>query len=223
VLVIIDPVSAYLGVGKVDGGSATDVRGVLTPLKELAEELHIALVGIAHFNKKSDEKAALLRVSDSIAWVAAARSVYIVVEDPEDKDNRLFIRAKMNIAKQSVVQGMRYCFGNKIVGHDKRLGKDIDAPFIKWLDPVEMTANEALQAADGKSGERLREAKEFLLERLADGPVKADDIHEEAKHCNIARATLRRAQKDLRIKPVKEKGSSTGGWMWGLPKKGTGK
>src|SRR5215471_14629808 len=44
VLVIIDPVSAYLGVGKVDGRSATDVRGVLTPLKDMAEELHIAVI-----------------------------------------------------------------------------------------------------------------------------------------------------------------------------------
>src|SRR5262249_21463177 len=42
VLVIIDPVSAYLGVGKVDGRSATDVRGVLTPLKDMAEELDVA-------------------------------------------------------------------------------------------------------------------------------------------------------------------------------------
>jgi hypothetical protein len=75
VLVIIDPVGAYLGVGKVDGRSATDVRGVLTPMKDMAEELHIAIIGIAHFNKKDDIKSALLRVSDSIAWVAAARHV----------------------------------------------------------------------------------------------------------------------------------------------------
>jgi hypothetical protein len=66
VLVIIDPMSAYLGVGKVDGRSATDVRGVLSPLKDMAEELHIAVIGIAHFNKKDDIKSALLRVSDSI-------------------------------------------------------------------------------------------------------------------------------------------------------------
>jgi AAA domain len=65
VLVIIDPMSAYLGV-KVDGRSATDVRGVLSPLKDMAEELHIAVIGIAHFNKKDDIKSALLRVSDSI-------------------------------------------------------------------------------------------------------------------------------------------------------------
>src|SRR5262249_1500632 len=42
VLVIIDPISAYLGVGKVDSRQSTDVRGVLTPLTKLAEDLHIA-------------------------------------------------------------------------------------------------------------------------------------------------------------------------------------
>src|SRR5262249_3295180 len=57
VLVIIDPVSAYLGVGKVDGRSATDVRGVLTPMKDMIEELHVSLIGIAHFNKKDDVKS----------------------------------------------------------------------------------------------------------------------------------------------------------------------
>jgi AAA domain len=94
VLVVIDPVSAYLGVGKVDGRSATDVRGVLSPLKDMAEELHIAVIGIAHFNKKDDIKSALLRVSDSIAYVAAARHVYAVLDDPEDKNSKLFVKAK---------------------------------------------------------------------------------------------------------------------------------
>src|SRR2546426_796193 len=61
VLIIIDPVSAYLGAGKVDGRSATDVRGVLTPMKDMAEELHVAVIGIAHFNKKDDIKSALVR------------------------------------------------------------------------------------------------------------------------------------------------------------------
>jgi RecA-family ATPase len=218
VLVIVDPMSAYLGVGKVDGRSATDVRGVLTPLKVMVEETHIALFGIAHFNKKDDVKSALLRVSDSIAYVAAARSVYAVLEDPEDKDNKLFIKAKVNIAAASV-QGLRYCFDVKTVGYDKRLAKAIDAPFIKWLGLVEMTANEALAAADGRSGEKLREAKEFLLERLADGPVPAEDIYEEAKHCDIAQKTLKRAKKELGIRSHKAKGQIVGEWMWELPKK----
>jgi hypothetical protein len=37
------------------------VRGVLTPMKDMAEELHVAVIGIAHFNKKDDIKSALVR------------------------------------------------------------------------------------------------------------------------------------------------------------------
>ena len=168
VLVIIDPVSAYLGVGKVDGRSATDVRGVLTPLKDMAEELHVAVIGIAHFNKKDDIKSALLRVSDSIAYVAAARHVYAVLDDPEDKDTKLFVKAKNNLARDT--KALRYGMGVKTVGHDPKLGVDITAPFIVWHPQhVEITANEAMQAAEGKTAKR--EAREFLLERLEAAPV----------------------------------------------------
>jgi hypothetical protein len=70
-----------------DSRQGTDVRGALTPPKEMAE--HVSVIGVAHFNKKDDIKSALLRVSDSIAWVAATRHVYAVPDDPEDKNSKL--------------------------------------------------------------------------------------------------------------------------------------
>jgi hypothetical protein len=214
VLVIIDPVSAYLGVGQVDGRSATDVRGVLTPLKDMAEELHVAVIGIAHFNKKDDIKSALLRVSDSIAYVAAARHVYAVLDDPEDKNSKLFVKAKNNLARDT--KALRYGMGVKTVGHDRKLGVDINAPYIVWHPQhVEITANEAMQAAEGRT--RKREAKEFLLERLEAGPVKGDDIIEEAMQEGIAVMTLRRAKKELGIKSRKQQGVSDAPWVWELP------
>jgi putative DNA primase/helicase len=216
VLVIVDPVSAYLGIGKVDSRSATDVRGVLTPLKELAEELHVAIIGIAHFNKKIDVTSALLRVSDSIAYVAAARHVYAVLDDPEDNTSKLFVKAKNNLARDA--RALRYSIGVKIVGRDARLKKDIDAPFIVWHPQhIEVTANEAMQAAAGQSGYAKREAREFLLERLEGGPVKADDVLEEAKQNGIARNTLYRAKKALLVESHKERGKVDGDWMWELP------
>src|SRR6516164_3928740 len=218
VLVIIDPMSAYLGVGKVDGRSATDVRGVIGPLTQLAEELHVAVIGIAHFNKKDDIKSALLRVSDSIAYVAAARHVYAVLDDPEDKNSKLFVKAKNNLAPDK--KALRYGIGVKTVGHDKRLGVDIEAPFIVWHPQhVEITANEAMAAAGGHTAKR--EAKEFLLERLEAGPAKQNDILDEAKQEGIAEKTLRRAKKDLSVKSSKERGKIDGEWLWELPKKAT--
>jgi putative DNA primase/helicase len=215
VLVIVDPVSAYLGVGRVDGRSATDVRGVLTPLKDMVEELHIALIGIAHFNKKDDVKSALLRVSDSIAYVAAARHVYAVLDDPEDKNSKLFVKAKNNLARDT--RALRYGMGLKRVGHDARLGVNIEAPFIVWHPQhVEITANEAMAAVGGHTAKR--EAREFLLERLEAGPAKADDIIDEAKQEGITEKTLRSAKKELGIKSRRE-GGSTGTWFWELPPK----
>src|SRR5262249_24642304 len=216
VLVIIDPVSAYLGVGKVDGRSATDVRGVLTPMKDMAEELHVAIIGIAHFNKKDDIKSALLRVSDSIAYVAAARHVYAVLDDPEDKNSKLFVKAKNNLARDT--KALRYGMGVKTVGHDPRLNVDIEAPYIVWHPQyVEITANEAMAAAGGHAAKR--EAREFLLERLEAGPVKAGDILEEAQLEGFAIRTLKRAKKDLGIKSRKTPSKFDGEWYWELPPK----
>jgi RecA-family ATPase len=216
VLVIIDPISAYLGIGKVDGRSATDVRGVLTPLKNMTEELHVAVIGIAHFNKKDDVKSALLRVSDSIAYVAAARHVYAVLDDPEDKDCKLFVKAKNNLAADK--KALRYGMSVKNVGYDEKLGVDINAPYIVWhLQHVEITANEAMQSADNRTAKR--EAREFLLDRLEAGPVGAEDLIEEAKQEGIAKRTLDRAKKDLHIKSRKVIGKLDAGWTWELPPK----
>jgi putative DNA primase/helicase len=214
-LVIIDPMSAYLGIGKVDSRQATDVRGVLTPLKEMVEELRVALVGIAHFNKKDDVKSALLRVSDSIAYVAAARHVQAVLDDPENRDSKLFVKAKNNLARDAMA--LRYGFSTKIVGHDARLGVDIEAPFIAWdTQHVDVTANDAMRAADSVGSSLKREAREFLIDRLTRGPAKADDLFEEAKQEGISKRTLQRAKKDLGVISRKQAGVMDGDWFWAL-------
>src|SRR6516164_630461 len=139
-------------------------------------------------SNKDDIKSALLRVSDSIAYVAAARHVYAVIDDPEIKDAKLFVKAKNNLARDT--KALRYGIGVKTVGHDAKLGVDINAPFIVWHPQyVEITANEAMQAAGSHTAKR--EAREFLLERLEAGPANSEDLIEEAKQEGIAEKTLR--------------------------------
>jgi AAA domain len=218
VLVIIDPVSAYLGVGKVDTRSQSDVRGVLTPLKELAEETGVAVIGICHFNKKTDVTSALLRVSDSIAFTAAARSVYVALDDPEDHARKVFVKAKNNLAADN--KALRYGFGVKTVGHDAKLGKDIDAPHVVWHPQhVELSANDVMAAATSGTAHAQREAREFLLNRLEAGAASAEDIGAEAEQNGIAKRTLYRAKRDLGIKSRKERGKLDGAWTWELPPK----
>jgi hypothetical protein len=220
ILVIIDPISAYLGVGKINSSSATDVRGVLSPLSKLAEDTQAAILAVMHFNKKTDITNAVLRIQDSLAFSAQARSIYIAIEDAENKDAYLFLKAKGNLAPKNL-PGLRYRIGVRTVGFDKRLDKDIDAPFVVWdSTPVNITAMEAMEAETGGTrGNAKNEAEEFLRTRLAAGPVSADDILAEARARCIATKTLYRAKRELKIVSEKQQGDMHGTWCWVLPPK----
>jgi len=219
VLIIIDPVTAYLGVGKVDSFRATDVRAILSPLKELAEELRVCVLGIMHFNKKIDVTNILLRISDSLAYGAAARHVYAVINDP-DNQRRLFVRGKNNLAHHDQ-KTLAFSINTREVGTDKRTSKPIYRPYIVWHDePVDITAVEAMQAAtENKSPSARDNAKHFLETLLSNGPIGSKDVHEAAKENGISQRTLRRAKDELDIE-VRRDGPMENGvhtWLWHLP------
>ena len=70
-LVVIDPLSAYLGRTKqVDTFRTTDVRNVLAPFTNLAAELDVAIIAIMHFNKKIDVTNVLCACPHSAAFTA---------------------------------------------------------------------------------------------------------------------------------------------------------
>jgi hypothetical protein len=73
--VTLDPLNAYLGHGRIDAFRGSDVRAVLGPLSDLAADLKVAVLGLVHFNKKSDVTNVMLRISDSLSFAAAARAV----------------------------------------------------------------------------------------------------------------------------------------------------
>jgi putative DNA primase/helicase len=214
----IDPITAYLGVKQMDSFRTTDVRAVLGPVTDLASELMVSIVGIMHFNKKTDVTNALLRISDSLAFGATARHVYAVVDDAENK-RKLLVKGKNNLAPHDT-KALAYSFGAREVGKDKKTGSAIWAPHIIWFPQhVDVTATDAMQAAGGQSGYAKREAREFLIERLEAGSVKADELFEEANQNGISKITLKRAKKDLCIRSRKEPGKMGGAWVWELPPK----
>src|SRR5205823_6333601 len=80
-LVIIDPLTAYLG--DADSHKNAEVRGLLAPLGEMAASRGVAMVCVSHLNKGGSSEA-LLRVSGSLGFVAAARAAFIVTRDTGD-------------------------------------------------------------------------------------------------------------------------------------------
>ncbi len=82
-LVVIDPLTAFSG--GADSYKDAEVRGLLAPLAQLAERYGCAIVGVMHL-RKGQADTALQRASGSIAWGAAARSVFAVGTDPQAQD-----------------------------------------------------------------------------------------------------------------------------------------
>jgi DNA polymerase bacteriophage-type len=217
--VLIDPISAYLGIGKVDSYRDTDVRSALGPLKDLAEEMRTAIITVMHFNKKVDITNALLRVSNSMAFVGLPRHAYGVIADAEN-GRKLFVRAKNNDAAEADNQTLAYHFDVRQVGTDPGSGAPIRAPFIVW-EPgyVDVTASEAMQAASENKSPGERDNAKNLLRALLSGDreVPVEEIKDAAEGHGIAWRTLRRAADDLKVIVDKDRTTPKGKWFWQLP------
>ncbi len=203
-LVVIDPVTAYLG--GVDSHKNAEIRGVLSPLGALAEKYGVAIVGVTHLNK-SGGGPAIYRAMGSLAFVAAVRTAWSVSKDKDDPDRRLLLPIKNNIAPDT--GGLAYRIESTGLGAD---------PVVAWEpDAVEVSADDAL-ASDriGQGGRTERDdAAEWLTELLANGSLPATDVQREAKDAGFSIATLRRAKAALGV--VSRKGDFGGPWRWSLP------
>jgi hypothetical protein len=66
----------------------------------------------------------------------------------------------------------------------------------------------------------LNNAKEFLIEILADGEMPANEIFKQAENYHLSRRTIERAKTALNLTAQHRGAKSTGGggaWYWDLP------
>ncbi len=202
-LLILDPLSAYLGVK--DSHRDADVRQVLGPLTDLAARHRVTVMGITHMTKNASNSA-MARFMGSTGIIAAARAAFLVTEH---EDELLMLPVKSNVAPK--MGGLTY----KIVS--ATIVGNIETSRIEWTGQTDIEADEALAAQAAKtSAPKMNDAIEFLTEALKDGPVSVDDIYKGAQKVGITRSTVRRAYDDLGIEAIKEK-KFQGKWLWYTP------
>ncbi len=212
VLVIIDPVSSYLG--KTDSHKNSEVRGVLEPFSDMADRKRVAILSVTHFSKSGagSTMKALHRFIGSIAFTGAPRAAFAVIDDAENEGRKLFLHAKNNLA--AIPQGLAFRLEQTIVA------ENIVVSRVCWeSDPVNTTADQAMAAEASGTGGRsaAAEAEEFLSDLLAAGPLPQKEVKAAAEGAGLAWATIRRAKDRLGIKP--HKAGMDGGWLWGLSRR----
>ncbi len=208
-LVIIDPISAYLG--DADSHKNAVVRNLLAPLSDLAEEHDAAIVCVSHLNKMVT-KEVMAKVSGSVAFVAAARAAFIVMKDGSNDGQRVFLPIKNNIGNDQT--GLAFSVQPAEVQSDAGA---IQTSRIVWEEePVAITVEEVMKGlAPAKRETATDQAEEWLIDFLRAGPIQAAKVQEEANLAGITAKALRTARERLHIDPAKQ--GFSGGWWWRLP------
>jgi putative DNA primase/helicase len=207
-MIVIDPVTAYLG--DTNSHNNAEIRALLSPLSDLAAKHGVAVVCVSHLNKSMGGEA-LMRVTGSTAFVAAARAAFIVVKDPGNGTRRLLLPLKNNLGNDET--GLAFNVQSVQV---KSAAGLIDTSCVAW-EPctVTVTADEAMIPQGELEGQsEIEDAKEFLREILADGPVSSRQIRTDAEGAGHSWRTIQRAKKALGLEAVKD--GMKGAWKWQL-------
>ena len=202
VLVLIDPLVAYLA-SDISANNDADVRRCLSPVAAMAERTKAAVLAIRHLNKKPGG-AAMYRGGGSIGIVGAARAAFVVAQDPDDNDLRIFAPVKMNLAPMP----RSLAFTIEAHGATSR---------VAWQGHHNATANELLASGGRQAGSKMDRAREIIAEILASGPRGENEVRGACESEGIGEKTYKRARKALGVLSERVGFGTQGEWMLTLP------
>jgi hypothetical protein len=184
------------------------MRGVLLPLAAMAERVGAAVVAIAHLNKATKETArkALYRTTGSIALPAAARMAFIIGEHPEDRDRRVVVHQKNNLAPVPPTLGFR------VVATVDQVAR------VVW-DPSPVAGLTADDVVTTESPDPETPAAVAFLDALVPpgAEVPAAEARRQAEAEGFPETTARRGRQRLGIRVERRGFGRAGEWFWVRP------
>ncbi len=188
-LVVLDPIKCFLD-SQINEHKDGEVRSALTPLVQVLRSHRCALLGIRHF-KKGFDSSAIQRGGGSIGFAGAARSVLGVSLHPEGEEGSVLCQSKNNLAASGPSRHFTIedCSGT---------GQ------LKWGDTLNYTAPELYATEGQRTQDKRKQAGEFLLAFLANGPQPATEVYRVAKAAGFAKRTLDRAKPIAGVESVRD-------------------
>lgn len=191
VLVIIDPIVAYMG-AKVDLFRANETREIMSGLSDLAERHQCAIVAVRHLTKGGKDKS-IYRGMGSIDITAAARSAMMIGPHPEEPNHRCICHIKSNLAPKGA--NIEY----SLDAHRKN-------PF-RFEGFNDLAVEDIMNSSPDKmKSDSNEETEKFLVETLKKKSMEEDLLYRDAEAVGISRKQLRAAAETLEIRKIKSKG-----------------
>ncbi len=212
-LVVFDTIESFIG--NINTHKNADVRQVLDPLCEIAADTNVAILGVTHLNKASREnRSALDRVMGSTGYTGAARMVWLLAKDPDEKELVKMVQVKSNISGDP--GGLAYKIQKLIVTDIN--GKDTETTQIGFQQGVIFEDADAVVQADARTKEVVDHVGDWLKQFLLSGPKELSTIKRAATEAGHSINTLYKKRGKLGV--VKFTSQSPNGYItwWKLPK-----
>lgn len=203
-MLVLDPLLQFMG-DSVNEYRDKEVRRAMAPLIAMCERQKVALVGLMHVTKANSGNAKH-RGNAAAAFMNLSRSTLFAAVDPDIPNCFVLAQSKTNLGPMA--SSLRYRLEGQENGHAR----------VAWEGVSAHTAD-TLNAQGGNEEERseLREAEEFLLDFLSEGPELYQAIIKAARAMGISERTLKRAKASLQIDSEKASTQPHGQWKWYAP------
>lgn len=190
------------------------VRRFLEPLARLAQDLNIAVIGVAHFRKAGGVEP-LHMISGSAEFGQVVRSAIGFARDRDAEDGSCVLSLiKTNIAPQGL-PSLRYRIVPALV--DTPEGPT-DVGRFEVIGETDASVGELLDQQSGNAEDRSErdEAAQWLQDFLMDrgGAAPAADCMKAARADGIAEATLKRARKRAGVTSHRSGFPARAMWSW---------
>lgn len=201
-LVVFDTLNSYIG--KADTHKASESTQAMGIFRDIAKQFNCAVLIVRHLTKGNG--SAMYRGQGSIAFSGAARVVMSVGVDPHDTDTRAMAVTKINFSKPPQALSFRI--------EERKNGK---SEFV-WGEFTDLSAQEIMDAAstaraEGKVGDSMQEAMEFLEGTITGVALDVGKLYRMAEKRSISRKMLDRAASKMDVTKKKAKSGET----WCLP------
>jgi Bifunctional DNA primase/polymerase, N-terminal/AAA domain/Primase C terminal 1 (PriCT-1) len=210
-MLIVDPVAASLDM-KLDSHKDRDVRLVLGRLAKLAERERLAVLLNAHLNKAPGSDP-YLRVSGSVAFYNASRSVVTVTRDPAEPDwHRLVTQHKSNYGVLAPIQRWKF----ELVEIQSPSGPITVARMVYVEDADDISREDVLAPLASGPG-KLLDAQAVIVAELGDGRRPSAEVKAVGVRQGHSERTIERAASELEVAIDEETTSSGRVTFWSLP------
>lgn len=200
-LIVLDPLLSRLE-DSLDTHIDADVRRALEPLVATADQNRLAILGLTHFNK-STQNDPLTAVMASRAFTAVARSVHIVVRDTVIEGRRLFGTPKNNLGSTDLPMHAFTIEGHSVPTEDG----DAWTSKAVWGELVDENPYDVMaRSNENYDRSATDEAADWLQDYMwtQGGRAASGDIKREGRKAGHSEDSLKRARRKLGIRSVPE-------------------